>query len=151
MFNVEATPSSTFVIQHSTFNILLLNLPSRKDVEAVHDVLRWTLERLRRVNLDRDVAEKNARPDTDAHDGNALGRVGLELQLRMLAAVPGRADVDERFELGRDGRRVDQAELLRAEERESHLHAACGDARSDDAVVDGTCSGRRAGRHALID
>src|SRR5579862_5380252 len=91
-------------------------LPARNDIESERQALAGTLERLRPVKLERDVAEQHPQAAADAQRRHSVrrGGVGRQLPLRRGIRPPGDARVAEEEQLGGQeaGR---QAELARTE------------------------------------
>src|SRR5690606_4770424 len=111
------------------------DLPADAEAHAENRVLVRALERMRIEELERQHAEHDgARRDASAEDRHAFVRVPAEAPVHRLARAPGRAGVDEERELGRRGGRVEDAEVLRTEQRETQLEVGDGDAAADEAL-----------------
>src|SRR5205085_4680664 len=92
--------------------------PARNDVEPERQALTGTLERLRPVKLERDVAEQHSQSAADAHRRYSLRRVAARRQLpfRLCVRPPGDSRVAEQEQLGGQ-EACCQAEFSRTEKR----------------------------------
>src|SRR6184192_873384 len=75
--------------------------PARNDIEPEDPARSRPLERLRVVELQRNVAEQQSRTHARAHAWNAIGSVGLEAHSRRLAFRPCEAGIAEEEQLRR--------------------------------------------------
>src|SRR5580692_569378 len=97
-------------------------LPAGEDLEAPLAAHARPLERIRIIDFRDDVAEDvEARAHTRAEHRRVAGRVRIERQDRVAATRPCHTPVEERRDLRRQIREVDEAILAHAEERDPHL------------------------------
>src|SRR5690606_41319772 len=82
--------------------------------------------------LERERAEQQrACRNPCAHDRYAFDRITPEAPVDRLPGAPRRARVDEERELGGRGRRLEEAEIPRAEQRDADLEGQGADTRAD--------------------
>src|ERR1700690_4315800 len=91
--------------------------PAGSDVESENHVLSRSLERMRAIELQRNVTETDPHGHPGAHYRDAVSRVLLKPQLRRLTRAPGSSCIDKGTDLDRQVRPADEAVALAPHQR----------------------------------